>query len=71
MDEATKTLNNFLKDNSFQDIIDCINYAIFYIAATSDENFNEDQRIRQVFLLRQLSELFNALNKQRNDGRLI
>lgn len=44
------------------DFIDSINYAIFFMGASNDDNFNESETRKHLFKLRELVEKINQEN---------
>jgi hypothetical protein len=50
-----------LEADEMPQVIDSINYAIFFIGASNDDNFNENEKRRHLFRLRWLIELLNNI----------
>jgi hypothetical protein len=47
--------------------IDSINYAIFFMGASKDDEFNENETRKHLFKLRELVEKINAQDDLQND----
>ena len=62
-----ETIAEYLENNVVNPrFYDCVNYAIFVIGATHNENFNADENREHLFNLRALVDFLIALEKNIN-----